>query len=104
MCVCMHRHINFTTYTHPLPKETTILLFPLCTESLDIWREEGKAAIWLSIPIEQSHLIPCAAAQGFQFHHAEGSHSMMKLWLRDDKPDLTPRFATHQLGVSGEYA
>ncbi|KAL8576386.1 hypothetical protein ACOMHN_048953 [Nucella lapillus] len=70
-------------------------------ESLATWRREGVAAVWLRVPLTFGHLIPCAAAQGFLFHHAEGSEATMKLWLPRERADLTPQFATHQLGVSG---
>ncbi|XP_076467934.1 nucleoside diphosphate-linked moiety X motif 6-like [Babylonia areolata] len=73
----------------------------LLKESLCVWRREGVAAVWLKMPLDRGHLIPCAAAQGFRFHHAEGSEAMLKLWLPADRADRTPQFATHQLGVSG---
>jgi hypothetical protein len=78
-----------------------IIYFFFFSESLDIWRSEERAAVWLDIPLDKSHLIASAGAQGFLFHHAEGQRSMMKLWLRTDRPDKTPQFATHQVGVSG---
>lgn len=65
---------------------------------------QGMSAIWIKVPILQSHLIPEAANQGFEFHHAEHDQSVLKLWLHDDKEDLIPRFATHQIGVSGQIS
>ncbi|XP_062577520.1 nucleoside diphosphate-linked moiety X motif 6-like [Saccostrea cucullata] len=73
----------------------------ILSDSLQKWRGEGKTAVWIRVPILLSHLIPEAANQGFQFHHAEYSQSLLKLWLDESREDLTPQFATHQVGVSG---
>lgn len=72
--------------------------------SLQSWRDEGRIAAWLIVPINCSHLIPAAVKCGFLFHHAEGSKAVLKLWLDCSKDDATPQFATHQVGVSGVYA
>lgn len=45
--------------------------------------------------------IASAAQFGFEFHHAEHQMSLLKLWLNTNVEDKTPRFATHQIGVSG---
>lgn len=66
------------------------------------WREQGRSAIWLQLPINYSRYIDVAAAEGFEFHNAENSKCLLKLWLRE-RNDATPRFATHQLGVCGEF-
>lgn len=71
------------------------------SDSIQKWRNQGRSAVWIKVPILQSHLIPEAANQGFEFHHAEHHQSLLKLWLQEDREDLTPRFATHQVGVSG---
>ncbi|XP_060576854.1 nucleoside diphosphate-linked moiety X motif 6-like isoform X2 [Ruditapes philippinarum] len=72
----------------------------LLKESLTKWRLEERTAIWLEMPIEYSRYVEAAAAEGFEFHHAEHSQCLLKLWLRDGI-DASPRFATHQLGVCG---
>lgn len=70
-------------------------------DSLNQWREEKRTVAWLKVPINHSRFIPATATLGFQFHHAENNSSLLKLWLKEDQPDRTPRFATHQVGVSG---
>ncbi|KAK3100609.1 hypothetical protein FSP39_022548, partial [Pinctada imbricata] len=71
------------------------------TESLSEWRQRNVSAVWLKVPITQSHYIPVAAKEGFEYHHAEHDNALLKLWLRQNQLDATPRFATHQVGVSG---
>nr|XP_054755981.1 nucleoside diphosphate-linked moiety X motif 6-like isoform X2 [Lytechinus pictus] len=63
-------------------------------------REEGLNAVWLHIPIAQSHLTALAAKQGFTFHHAEDNEAVLSLWLQDG-PSRLPAFASHTVGVSG---
>lgn len=65
------------------------------------WRDEGRVAVWLRVPILQSSLVAVAASQGFAFHHAEQGSSTLTLWLGEG-PSRLPGFATHQLGVAGE--
>ncbi|XP_054060283.1 nucleoside diphosphate-linked moiety X motif 6 [Rissa tridactyla] len=64
------------------------------------WREEGRLAVWLHVPILQSGFAAAAASQGFDFHHAEQGSSTLTLWLGEG-PSRLPGYATHQLGVAG---
>uniref|UniRef100_A0A8D0ENA7 Nucleoside diphosphate-linked moiety X motif 6 n=1 Tax=Strix occidentalis caurina TaxID=311401 RepID=A0A8D0ENA7_STROC len=64
------------------------------------WREEGRVAVWLRVPILQSGFVAAAASQGFAFHHAEQGSSTLTLWLGEG-PSRLPVYATHQLGVAG---
>ncbi|KAI1238647.1 Nucleoside diphosphate-linked moiety X motif 6, partial [Lamprotornis superbus] len=68
--------------------------------SVSQWRDEGRVAVWLHVPILQSSLVAVAASQGFAFHHAEQGSSTLTLWLGEG-PSRLPGFATHQLGVAG---
>lgn len=71
------------------------------TDALKQWRLEKRSAIWLKVPIMHSKFIAIAAEQGFEFHHAEHQNALLKIWLDESEIDTTPRFATHQVGVSG---
>ena len=65
--------------------------------SLDSWREEGRALVWLETSIAQAALIPVATEAGFTFHHA--TEEALTL-LNKFKPDaLAPYFATHFIGA-----
>lgn len=72
----------------------------LLKASVSQWTQEGVSAVWIQVPLSYSHLIQPAAEQGFTFHNAEKDHCLLKAWLHD-RPDPTPQFATHQLGVCG---
>ena len=69
-------------------------------DSLAGWHDEKLNAVWLHIPIEQSHLITLAAKHGFTYHHAEDNEAVLSLWLQDG-PSRLPTFASHTVGVSG---
>ncbi|TMS17452.1 Nucleoside diphosphate-linked moiety X motif 6 [Larimichthys crocea] len=72
----------------------------LLQDSLLQWKAEGKAAVWLRVPISLSRCAAAASTHGFTFHHAKGDHAVLALWLREGQSRL-PGFATHQIGVAG---
>nr|XP_020449726.1 nucleoside diphosphate-linked moiety X motif 6 [Monopterus albus] len=72
----------------------------LLQDSLVQWKSEGKAAVWLRIPISLSRCAAASSTHGFTFHHAKHDHSVLALWLGEGKSRL-PGFATHQVGVAG---
>ncbi|KAL7395241.1 hypothetical protein ABVT39_012933 [Epinephelus coioides] len=72
----------------------------LLQDSLAQWKAEGKAAVWLQVPISLSRCAAAASAHGFTFHHAKHDHAVLALWLGEGESRL-PGFATHQIGVAG---
>lgn len=68
-------------------------------DAVQRWKEEGRIAVWLHIPITLSGLITYAALEGFQFHHAENDTSTLTIWLKEG-PNRLPGYATHQVGVA----
>ncbi|KAF7653631.1 hypothetical protein LDENG_00080650 [Lucifuga dentata] len=72
----------------------------LLGDSLAQWKAEGKAAVWLQIPISLSRCAAAASTHGFTFHHAKQDHAVLALWLGKGESRL-PAFATHQVGVAG---
>lgn len=72
----------------------------LSADSLLQWKAEGKAAVWLRVPISLSRCAAAASTHGFAFHHAKDDHTVLALWLREGESRL-PGFATHQVGVAG---
>lgn len=86
-----------------LHMKVTICIFSLCAPAaVRRWRAEGRVAVWLHIPILQSHLIAPAASLGFGFHHTEPHSSTLTLWLGEG-PSRLPGYATHQVGVAGQF-
>lgn len=69
-------------------------------DSLSRWEAEGKAAVWLRVPIALSRCAAAASAHGFTFHHARKDHAVLARWLGQGDSRL-PGFATHQVGVAG---
>ncbi|XP_049897793.1 nucleoside diphosphate-linked moiety X motif 6 isoform X2 [Epinephelus moara] len=69
-------------------------------DSLAQWKAEGKAAVWLRVPISLSRCAAAASTHGFTFHHAKHDHAVLALWLGEGESRL-PGFATHQIGVAG---
>ncbi|XP_072170800.1 nucleoside diphosphate-linked moiety X motif 6-like [Diadema setosum] len=68
--------------------------------SVAAWRRDGCNAVWLHVPIHQSHLIVVAARRGFTYHHAEDDLAVLSLWLQEG-PSRLPAFASHTVGVAG---
>jgi 8-oxo-dGTP pyrophosphatase MutT (NUDIX family) len=61
--------------------------------------KNGLKAIWLNIPISESHLIPCFVKESYVFHHTENLNELiMYKWLLSTPCNL-PNYATHYLGV-----
>lgn len=77
-------------------------MYLLVPAAVQQWRAEGRAAVWLHVPILQSRFIAAAAALGFGFHHAEAGASTLALWLGPG-PSRLPGYATHQVGVAGQF-
>lgn len=73
----------------------------LLPSSLRDWRDAGFKSAMLRLHVAQAGLAAIAHDHGFEFHHAEKGHAVMKLWLRDEEEDKVPPFATHQVGAAG---
>ena len=67
--------------------------------SLKEWKDDGKRAVWLEVPISKSALIPEAVNQGFIFHHSSEDYLMLTAILEDGA--WLPNFATHYIGIGG---
>lgn len=68
--------------------------------SLSHWKVKGKKGVWLKLPLEKCDLVPIAAKEGFQYHHAERGYVMMTYWIPEE-PCMLPSNASHQVGVGG---
>jgi len=66
---------------------------------VDIWREEGRKAVWLKLDVDDMRLAPVASKEGFEFHSAKGQKADMVKWLPTDIPNKVPPFGFHQVGV-----
>lgn len=83
-----------------LPLSLLFFFLFLFTDSLLQWKSEGKAAVWLRVPISLSRCAAAASTHGFAFHHAKDDYAILALWLGEGESRL-PGFATHQVGVAG---
>ena len=66
--------------------------------SLIQWQHEGKRAVWLTLLIQHSELIPIAVQLGFIYHHTKTRKLVMTKWLSQEKYAL-PSYATRTVGV-----
>lgn len=66
--------------------------------SLSSWKKKGKRGVWLKLPIEYVDLVPVAIKEGFSYHHAEPTYTMLTYWIPDGDCMLPPN-ASHQIGV-----
>ncbi|MEN8143766.1 MAG: NUDIX domain-containing protein [Gemmatimonadota bacterium] len=87
-------------YIHPdeLPSDPNQFVEDLLA-SLELWRNDGIAAVWLSLPAPHSHLSSAALRCGFEYHHCAASELMLVQRLVPDSP--LPSFATHTIGAGG---
>ena len=81
-----------------LPEDPATFSYALA-ESLDTWRSEARAVVWMQIPRQQAELIPIAVEYGFTFHHAVDAYVQMIQRLEADA--FVPPFATHYVGAGG---
>ena len=65
--------------------------------SLESWRQEGRAVVWMDLPIAQAALIQPATEAGFSFHHTTEDSLTLVCRLNPDAP--VPSFATHFIGA-----
>lgn len=66
---------------------------------LENWRETGKMAVWLEIPMDKTHLIWVAIELGFKGHHCTEDYFMLTLWLGDQDDVKIPLYGTHIVRV-----
>ena len=66
--------------------------------SLDSWKGTGTNGVWLTIPIDNSELIPIAVQEGFIFHHAKENKLVLTKWLSDAE-NYMPAYATRTVGA-----
>ena len=67
--------------------------------SLQAWRSDALALVWLEVPITHSSLIPIAVEAGFSFHHTGDDYLMLTCPLEADA--FIPPYATHYIGAGG---
>jgi ADP-ribose/NAD+ diphosphatase len=59
------------------------------------WKTEGRSAIWFSIPVNRSDLIPSLIDLGFVPHHCNSDYFMLTKWLSETSANKLPNFGTH---------
>ncbi|KAK2188384.1 hypothetical protein NP493_133g00016 [Ridgeia piscesae] len=96
-----YRGVHVDLAKQPLDTQSPESFQKVLRDSVSEWKQDGCVAIWLRVPILASSLIPIAASEGFEFHHAEGDYSVLCQWLQTDTHSRLPPFATHQVGVAG---
>jgi 8-oxo-dGTP pyrophosphatase MutT (NUDIX family) len=62
-------------------------------------KEQKKAVIWLTLPIELSHLVSIATEQEFTFHNCLANE--VTLIRKSKVTDFAPYVPTHSLGAGG---
>jgi ADP-ribose pyrophosphatase YjhB (NUDIX family) len=67
--------------------------------TVKILKAQNIKVIWMTLPIEQSALIPAAVASGFIYHHAGEKYLEMTLTLIEGS--YVPPYATHYTGAGG---
>ena len=52
---------------------------------------QGKAGIWLKVPVGKVGLVAGAVEHGFELHHAEKDYVMLTTWCAPSTPGPKPQ-------------
>ncbi|KAJ8748190.1 hypothetical protein K2173_000598 [Erythroxylum novogranatense] len=74
------------------------IFITLLRSSMLKWRQQGKKAVWIKLPIGLAHLVNPVVQEGFRYHHAEPDYLMLVCWL-PETPDTLPVNASHRVGI-----
>ncbi|XVE72565.1 hypothetical protein DITRI_Ditri11bG0048600 [Diplodiscus trichospermus] len=66
--------------------------------SISQWKQQGKRAVWIKLPIELVNLVEPAVKKGFRYHHAEPDYLMLVNWIGNSANNL-PVNASHRVGI-----
>ncbi|CAF0836226.1 unnamed protein product [Adineta steineri] len=89
------------TVDRKLLAKTPALFERQLEKSIEAWRQQKRRGIWLSIPHDQTELIPTAQKLGFVLHHAKADYVMLTHWLDESDPNQLPSYAMSTIGVGG---
>ncbi|KAL7509186.1 hypothetical protein ACHAXN_006231 [Cyclotella atomus] len=74
-------------------------------QSINFWKDKEYTSAWINVPVSRARLIESLSDEpfGFDLHHTNATQQtiIMKKWLNENKEDLIPPFATHQVGCAG---
>lgn len=79
--------------------DNSALFLPQLSALLSHAKDQKKAVVWLTLPIELAHLIGIATDQGFTFHNCLASE--VTLIFKSQVEDFAPFVPTHSLGAGG---
>lgn len=68
------------------------------SKAIEIWKQQDKRGVWLTVPTTHSHFIPIATKLDFDFQYAEKGKVILTTWL-PSTPSRLPFGPTHQIGV-----
>ncbi len=69
--------------------------------SLDVWRADGRAVVWIELPIAQASLIAPATEAGFTFHHTMEDSLTLVYRLQGGRAGPLLRHPLHRRGRGG---
>jgi 8-oxo-dGTP pyrophosphatase MutT (NUDIX family) len=81
-----------------IPEDIDVFLEQL-SALLSHAKQQGKAVIWLTLPIDLAHLIAIATAQGFTFHNCLPTEVTLTFQFQPE--NFVPFVPTHSLGAGG---
>jgi 8-oxo-dGTP pyrophosphatase MutT (NUDIX family) len=81
-----------------IPEDIDVFLEQL-SALLNHAKQQGKAVIWLTLPIDLAHLIAIATTQGFTFHNCLPTEVTLTFQFQPE--NFVPFVPTHSLGAGG---
>ena len=82
----------------------------MLSSSIDYWKKNDYNSAWIRVPVGKASIIEDLTRKsddnlGFEFdvHHTNVTEQtiVLKKWLKAEKEDKIPPFATHQVGCAG---
>jgi 8-oxo-dGTP pyrophosphatase MutT (NUDIX family) len=84
--------------SNQIPADIDVFL-PQLNALLSHAKQQNKAVIWLTLPLDLAHLIAIATTQGFTFHNCLPTE--VTLIFKSQPQDFVPFMPTHSLGAGG---
>ncbi|XP_053203363.1 uncharacterized protein LOC128388042 [Panonychus citri] len=81
-------------------KDSSLFLTHL-NGSLKDWSTKGYRAIWFTVKLVHSNLVPILIENGFDYHHAKSGYVTLVKWIKEDEPNNIPSYPYTNIGVGG---
>uniref|UniRef100_T1KF24 Nudix hydrolase domain-containing protein n=3 Tax=Tetranychus urticae TaxID=32264 RepID=T1KF24_TETUR len=96
-------NIDLDKVSQSMPDATqdSAIFLKLLNDSLKEWHDKGYRAIWFTVKLANSNLVPLLVKTGFDYHHAKSGYVTLVKWISKDEPNNIPAYPYTNIGVGG---